>query len=135
MLIMVGLPFFWLGYQGVLKHSTFIDTSQPVTATVIEVHRRDRNDGPVFRPVFEIVLPNGETRRYIGDFWEDPPTHYEGDVVSARYSKETGEIWSDELSRTRKIFGYRMSILGGGFAILGIYLIWLRRKEKRNFTW
>ena len=91
-MIMVGLPFFWLGFQGVLQHWNFIETSHPVTATVVEVHRRDRGEGPVFRTVFEITLPNGQARRYIGDIWEDPPTHYEGDIVSARYSEKTREI-------------------------------------------
>ena len=134
-MILVGLPFFWFGYQGVRKHFDFIESSQLVTAAVVEVHRRVGDGGPVFRPVFEIILPNGQARRYIADFWEDPSTHYEGDVVSARYSDTTGEIWSDELSRTRKNFGYQIAILGGGFTVLGVYLIWLRRKERRNLTW
>ncbi len=82
----------------------------------------DEDGGQRFTPVFETVTSDGQTIRYRSKVSTFPALHQVGDVVPGRYAPETGELKSYDTMETSSEVGWSFTILGGFFAIGGMYL-------------
>lgn len=121
--ILVGAVMYYGGYQLRAEQADFLERSQEVSLTVVFLFSKTDEDGSeVFTPVFETVTSEGQTIRYRSKVSTYPPLHKVGDVVPGRYLPETGELASHETLDTSRYLGWGFSIVGGFFAVGGMYL-------------
>jgi hypothetical protein len=117
------------------SESAFIANSRPTTALVIQMdgERPRKQNRMYYRPMFEVILPDGSKQRYAGNEWISPTPHVTGETVSARYSKESGRISSDKLIAFHRDRAKMLMVYGGSMLVLGLAILWWRRR-RRSFA-
>ncbi len=121
--IVVGAVMYYAGNQLRAEQDDFLERSQEVSLTVVFLFSKFDEDGSEsFTPVFETVTNDGQSIRYRSKVSTYPPLHKVGDVVPGRYVPETGELKSYETMGASNNVGWGFSILGGFFAVGGMYL-------------
>ncbi len=102
----------------------FADRAVEADVRVVRLDERQREDGPLYRPVFSATAPDGTVLEYAGDLWVAPAPHAEGETVPGRVDAATGEIRSLRMMDGQADLGE--GTLGLGIACLllaGVYFI------------
>jgi hypothetical protein len=113
-------------WQG-LALDAFVETSTEAQVTVVQVDEKSGDNGPLYRPVFE-VSDQGRQVKYAGSYWSDPPVHVAGDVADGRYDPASGEIMSLRLIESVRGFNALFRNIGIATFAIGAGLVWWWRR-------
>lgn len=130
--IFFGLVILAFGAYRGFDFWTFVTSSREVNVTVVQVDRKNSNNGLVYRPVFEIVLPDGSNKRYAGNYWLNSSPHTEGDVIAGRYSDVDGTIASNTIIDIERDNIAIIMATGFLFSIFGGLSLWYRNRRRRK---
>ena len=123
-----------LGYAFFAEHEQkyFLENSREVPVHIVEVQTR-RDDGVTkYRPVFEVHLKGGDTKRHSGNIWLKPSPHDVGDTVPGRYLASTGKITSYEMLAVENRSFDQMKLGGIAAIVLGIGVLLFRRLREHR---
>lgn len=121
--MLIGLIFGGLGYYFVSSVKGFTEASSPAQLRVLDVERKQSDDGYVYRPTFEARSQSGQTLEYTSAVWVSPKPHSQGDVVDGRVIWDTGEIRSNTMMKQGRFMGAIFTTIGGIAFVVGFLVL------------
>lgn len=113
---LIGAIFCTVGLVFVTSQNGFAARSEVADLLVLEVERKQSDEGYVYRPTFQATDSAGTTLSYTSRTWVSPQPHTQGEVASGRVDWASGEIRSTAMMT----MGRRLGII---FAVLGVILM------------